>query len=100
MSCLQGIMNTAVQGLNSQSRAMSVISTNIDNVTTTGYKTQVSNFETILNGVDLPPQSLSINGQGSIQPSTFMGVQDKVGQRVDQQGQLATTTRPLDLALN
>ena len=48
---LQGIFNTAVQGMQSQSQHLSNISTNIANVNTTGFKAQGTHFATLLNHV-------------------------------------------------
>jgi flagellar hook protein FlgE len=84
---IQGTFNTAVQGMNAQAQSMTTISTNIANVATTGYKVENSHFETILN---------------HIRPNneTFLAVKTMDSRDVSAQGQIATTDRTLDLALN
>ena len=84
---LQGTFNTAVQGMNTDAHAMSVISSNIANVATTGYKTQNTHFETILNHVRPNEQK-------------FLSVKAVDWRNVSAQGQIGTTNRTLDLALN
>ena len=84
---IQGTFNTAVQGMNTQAQSLNIISTNITNVTTTGYKTENTHFETILNHI-LP------NNQ------SFLTVRDVDSREVDKQGAIATTGRTFDLALN
>lgn len=84
---LQGIFNTAVQGMQSQSQFMSNISTNIANVNTTGYKAQGTHFATLLNHVD--PLSRS-----------YFSVNTYDYRQVDKQGAIATTNRSFDVALN
>ncbi len=84
---LQGTFNTAVQGMNTDAHAMSVISTNIANVATTGYKTQNTHFQTILNHVRPNEQK-------------FLSVKAVDWRNVSEQGQIGTTTRSLDLAIN
>ena len=46
-----GAFQPAVSGMSSQSHALDVISTNIANVTTTGYKRTDTNFQTVLSGI-------------------------------------------------
>lgn len=84
---IQGIFNTAVQGMNSQSHQMSTISTNISNVNTTGYKAQVTHFQTLLNHVDPLKRS-------------FFAVDTVDTRQVDKQGALLSTNRTFDVALN
>src|SRR5690606_20692157 len=48
---ISGSMYTGVSGLHSHSEAMSVISDNIANVNTTGFKASRANFSDILGGV-------------------------------------------------
>jgi flagellar hook protein FlgE len=84
---LQGIFNTAVQGMQSQAQHMSNISTNIANVNTTGFKAQGTHFATLLNHVDpLSRQYFSVNTYDYRQ--------------VDKQGAILTTNRAFDVALN
>ncbi|MGE4063965.1 MAG: flagellar hook protein FlgE [Rhodospirillaceae bacterium] len=84
---LQGIFNTAVQGMNAQSHFMSNISTNIANVNTTGYKAQDSHFATLLNHTT--PLSRS-----------YFSVDTTDFRNVEKQGAIATTNRAFDVALN
>lgn len=84
---IQGIFNTAVQGMQSQSQHMSNISTNIANVNTTGYKAQGTHFATLLNHVD----SLS---------RRYFTVNTYDYRQVDKQGAIQTTNRGFDVALN
>ncbi len=84
---LQGTLNTAVQGMNTEAHALSVLSTNIANVATTGYKTERTDFETILNHI-------SPNG------SKFLSVRPVDTRMVSKQGQISTTQGTYDLALN
>ncbi|MDC7786781.1 flagellar hook protein FlgE [Rhodoplanes sp. TEM] len=45
---LSGALNSAVSALNSQSQAISMVSDNIANASTTGYKTVTASFESLL----------------------------------------------------
>lgn len=89
---LKGTMYTAAQALNAQSQFLSNISTNIANVNTTAYKSQRTQFQTLLNHV-----TTASGGAGT---RNFFTV-DSVDQRdVTKQGYLNTTNRTLDLAIN
>ncbi|TAK98566.1 MAG: flagellar hook-basal body complex protein [Rhodospirillaceae bacterium] len=94
MSGLTGIFNTSVQGMNTYAHALSVVSTNIDNVSTTSYKTETANFETLLNDVNPGPNN------GHIGPKNFLAVKVIDTRNVDKQGQIGTTDRTMDLAIN
>ncbi|MFN4281210.1 MAG: flagellar hook protein FlgE [Alphaproteobacteria bacterium] len=77
---LYGAMYAGVSGLNAQSQAMSVISDNIANVNTTGYKATASRFSTLVTqqslthsyapGGVLFNRVAQIDGQGLLQSST------------------------------
>lgn len=84
---IQGIFNTAVQGMLSQSQHMSNISTNISNINTTGYKAQGTHFATLLNHVD---------GQAN----KYFSVNTYDYRQVDKQGSFLQTNRTFDVALN
>lgn len=84
---LQGIFNTAVQGMQSQSQHLSNISTNIANVNTTGFKAQGTHFATLLNHTT--PLSRS-----------YFSVNTFDYRQVDKQGALLATGRTFDVALN
>ena len=84
---LQGIFNTSVQAMLSQSQAMSNISSNIANVNTTAYKLQDTHFATLLNHIQLTDNK-------------FFTVNTFDFRQVDKQGAITTTNRTFDLALN
>ena len=80
MSSLYGALFSGVSGLNAQATAMGVISDNISNVNTVGYKEGTTQFETLVTdqisattyspgGVQSRPQSL-ISGQGLLQSTS------------------------------
>jgi flagellar hook protein FlgE len=85
---LYDAMMIGVSGLNANSRAMSVFSSNIANVNTVGYKTSQSTFETMLG---------SANG-GSAGLAT--GVMASAQANIAQQGAEFSTSSPTDLAIN
>lgn len=87
MSLYDALM-IGVSGLNANSRAMSVFSSNIANVNTVGYKTSQSTFETMLG---------SANG-GSAGLAT--GVMASAQANIAQQGAAFSTSSPTDLAIN
>jgi len=84
---IQGTFNTAVQAMLSQSQHLSNIGTNIANVNTTGYKTQSTHFQTLLNHV-------------RVGDKRFFTVDTTDTRAVDVQGMLQTTGRTYDLAIN
>jgi flagellar hook protein FlgE len=85
---LYGAMMTGVAGLDANSKALSVASSNIANVNTIGYKTATSNFATLL-----------ASAAGTSDPSSA-GVVATAGQNVTQQGLLTTTSSSTDLAIS
>jgi|GEM_PF-826766 len=86
---IKGTMNTATQALNAQAQHLSTISTNIANVNTTAYKTQRTQFQTLLNHVN-----------GASGDKKYFTAQTVDTRAVDKQGFLQTTNRTLDLAIN
>ena len=84
---LAGIFNTGVQAMQSQAQFLMNISANISNVNTTAYKRQDTHFETLLNHVTPPSKS-------------FFTVNTFDFREVDKQGQITTTGRNFDMALN
>jgi flagellar hook protein FlgE len=84
---LFGALQTGVAGLDAQSSALSVTSSNIANVNTIGYKTSVADFETLLAG--------SI-GEGDNESS----VQATSSANVSQQGLINSTNSATDLAIS
>ena len=85
---LYGALMTGVAGLNANSTALSVASSNIANVNTVGYKTATSSFSTLL-----------ASASGSGDPSSA-SVITRAGQNVTQQGLLTTTQNSTDLAIS
>jgi flagellar hook protein FlgE len=85
---LTGAMMIGVTGLNANSKALSIASSNIANVNTVGYKAGQNNFSTLLAD---SMGSGDISSQGVISSGT---------QNVTQQGLLQTTQSPTDLGIN
>jgi flagellar hook protein FlgE len=85
---LTGAMMIGVTGLNANSKALSIASSNIANVNTVGYQAGQNNFSTLLAA---PMGSGDISSQGVISIGT---------QNVTQQGLLQTTQSPTDLGIN
>jgi flagellar hook protein FlgE len=83
---LFGAMITGVGGLDANSAALSVTSSNIANVSTTGYKASTSAFSTLLAQVS-----------GS---SSNSGVKQTSEQQVTSQGLLTATSSDTDLAIS
>lgn len=84
---LYGAMITGVAGLNANSKALSVASSNIANVNTVGYKAGQSQFSTLL---------ASAGSSGDISSA---GVIAHATQNVSQQGLLTTSSSATDLAI-
>src|SRR5579885_2195693 len=85
---LYGALLTGVSGLDANSKALGVTSSNIANVNTVGYKTSTANFSTFLAG--------SSSG-GEISPSS---VNVTSTQQLAQQGLLTSTSSSTDLAIS
>ncbi|HXJ01331.1 MAG TPA: flagellar hook protein FlgE [Micropepsaceae bacterium] len=85
---LYGALLTGVSGLDANSRALSVTSSNISNVNTVGYKTSTADFSTFL---------ASSGSSNDISPSS---VQVTSTQQLTQQGLLTSTGSSTDLALS
>lgn len=82
-----GALLTGVSGLQAQSQALNVASSNIANVDTVGYKASNTNFATVL------ASTLgSVNSQANVQATT--------SQNVAQQGTLQAATSTTDLAVS
>ncbi len=82
-----GALNSSVTGLKAQSDALGVISDNISNVNTTGYKANKASFSNLVTAAAT---------QTSYNPG---GVQLRPGQEVQQQGILNSTDVTTDLAI-
>jgi flagellar hook protein FlgE len=85
---LYGALLTGVSGLDANSRALSVTSSNIANVNTVGYKASTAHFSTFL---------ASSGSAGDISPSS---VQVTSSQHLGQQGLLTSTGSSTDLAIS
>ena len=85
---LYGAMMTGVAGLNAQSKALSVSSSNIANVNTIGYKTGENVFSTLLT---------DSSGHGDISSA---GVIAMTQQNITQQGLLQSTQSSTDLGVS
>ncbi len=77
-----------VAGLNANSQALSISSSNIANVNTVGYKDTGSSFETMLASA------------GGTQGASDAGVMASAQQNIVQQGLLFSTSSPTDLAIS
>lgn len=85
---LYGAMLTGVSALDANSRALSVTSSNIANVNTTGYKTTSSQFSTYLSGSTSSGQSSSASVSAASK------------QNLTEQGALTSTESSTDLAIS
>lgn len=83
---LFGALNTGVAGLDANSQALSIASSNIANVNTVGYKTSQANFSTLL--------ASAMGNDGT------EGVVATASQNVVQQGLLTSTGLATDLAIS
>lgn len=84
---LYGALTTATLGMMSQSYALNTIGVNIANVTTGGYKSTETRFQTVLS-------------RDIFQQMDNGGVRPKDVQNIARQGLLSTTGNDLDLAIN
>lgn len=85
---LYGALLTGVSGLDANSRALSITSSNIANVNTVGYKASSADFSTFL---------AASGGSGDIAPSS---VQVAAHQQLQKQGLLTNTGSSTDLAIS
>ena len=83
-----GGLRSGVSGLFAQSQSMAMISDNIANVNTVGYKVNRARFSTLVT----TPGSESAFASG--------GVQSSVGREINAQGQLAASTASTDIAIS
>src|SRR5688572_13069950 len=83
---LYGALLTGVSGLDANSRALSITSSNIANVNTVGYKASSAAFSTFLAGSGVEVASSSV----LVKPT----------QHLNQQGLLTTTGSATDLAVS
>ncbi len=85
---LYDAMMIGVAGLDANSRALSISSSNIANVNTIGYKTSSSAFSTML--------ASSMGGPGASDAAVMASAQ----QNIVQQGLITATSSPTDLAIS
>lgn len=85
---LVGAMNSAVTALKAQSQALAIISDNLSNSSTTGYKANTTSFKTLVT------QSYSSTAYAS------GGVSASVRQNITNQGVISSTSNSTDLALD
>ncbi len=88
-------------GLNAQDHGLSVISNNLANVATTGFKKDRAVFEDLIYQIQRQPGALS--SQDSRLPSGLQlgtGVKVAGTQKIFTDGSLQETSQPLDLAVN
>ena len=85
---LVGAMNSAVTALKAQSQALAIISDNLSNSSTTGYKANTTSFKTLVT------QSYSSTSYSS------GGVSAGVRQNISNQGVISSTSNSTDLALD
>ena len=83
---LYGAMLTGISGLDANSQAMSIYSSNIANVNTVGYKDVTSNFSSLLTAAFGDANNASVTATGS--------------QNVTQQGLLQSASSPTDLGIS
>ncbi len=83
-----GSLYSSVSGIEAQSTAISIISDNIANVNTTGYKAGSAYFSTLVTN----------SGAGVAYSPGGVRSQDK--QRITQQGLVQSTSSPLDMAIS
>ena len=84
---LFGSLFSGVSGLAAQSQAMAMISDNISNVNTVGYKATTARFETL------------VTGDGGADTYSPGGVRSTPFRLVSQQGLIQASASPLDIAI-
>lgn len=90
---------SGVTGMRSQQTKMDVISNNIANVSTTGFKAGRVRFQDLISQIDAPAQGANAN-LGGINPHQIgMGVQVSGTDTIMTSGSLQTTGRALDFGI-
>ena len=95
-------LSIAATGMLAQQLNVEVISNNIANINTTGYKRQRAEFQDLLYQ-DLLRAGTNSSGAGTVVPSGIqigLGVKPAAVYRITEQGALAITDNNLDLAIN
>jgi flagellar basal-body rod protein FlgG len=93
-------LRTAATGMQAQQTRTDVIANNLANVNTTGFKRSRAHFEDLLYQTLQGPATLGSRDTEQL-PSVQVGLGTRLTsvQRVDSQGSLEQTSRPLDLAI-
>jgi flagellar hook protein FlgE len=89
---LNAALNSAVSGLQAQSNALSVISTNIANASTTGYTTEGVDFDSLVDGSSDAQNNDNNYGGSGVSANTSYAMQTI--------GQVQTTTTSTNIALS
>lgn len=95
-------LDIAASGVNAQQTSVEVISNNLANVSTTGYKRQIAEFRDLLY-LNLRRVGTTSSDTGTIIPTGIqlgLGVQTAAIHRDLSQGTLTSTSGPLDMAVN
>ncbi|HEY7897944.1 MAG TPA: flagellar basal-body rod protein FlgG [Gemmatimonadaceae bacterium] len=93
-------LHTAATGMQAQQTRTDVIANNLANVNTTGFKRSRAHFEDLLYQTLQGPSTLGSRDTEQL-PSIQVGLGTRLTsvQRIDSQGSLEQTSRPLDLAI-
>lgn len=95
------VMHVAKTGLNAQQARIQVISNNLANVNTTGFKRDRANFETLLYQVQRPAGAQTSEATTQTAPTVLgTGVRLVSTEKMYTQGNLTTTDNALDLAID
>jgi len=96
-------LNTAASGMYAQQINIEVISNNIANVNTTGFKKNKAEFQDLMyQEVQIQPQTTPTPGIDETSSTTILvgnGVQNSSTAKIFKQGDLITTNNQLDLAI-
>ena len=93
-------IRTAASGMMAQQTRVEVISNNLANVNTTGFKRSRAHFEDLMYQSAQAAETVQGTGTGTL-PEVQLGRGTRLSavQRIDSQGPLEQTGRPLDLAI-
>ena len=91
----------AASGMESQQANLDVITNNLANVNTTGYKRQRANFQDLMYQTMVPPGEASSLEGNQVPTGLQVGMGSRLAsvQKVFLQGSLRTTNNPLDVAI-
>ena len=94
------VMHVAKTGLNAQQMRIQVISNNLANVNTTGFKRDRANFETLLYQTYRPAGAQTSEATAQTAPTSLgTGVRLVSTEKIHTQGALTSTENALDLAI-